>query len=72
MYFFPFFSFSKNRFIFGKRVKESEYKKITIENRYFAITEAKSQKFGISMDKRKFLKMQGWGGGSEAKDHQSL
>ena len=56
MYFFPFFSFSKNRFIFGNRVKERENKKITIENHYFAITETKSQEFGSTMDKKKFFK----------------
>lgn len=53
--FFFFFSpsFSKNRFIFGKRVKEREYKKIAIENHYFAIVETKSQESGITMDERK-------------------
>lgn len=50
--FFPFFSFSKNRFIFGKKVKEREYKKIAIENHYFAITETMSQEYGISLDEK--------------------
>lgn len=56
MCFFSFYSFSKNRFIPGKRVKEKEYKMIAIENHYFAISETKSQEFGISMDERESQK----------------
>lgn len=52
VFFFPFFSFSKNRFIFGKKVKEREYKKIAIENHYFTITETMSQEYGISLDEK--------------------
>lgn len=54
--FFPFFSFSKNIFILGKRVKGREFKKVAIENHYFAITETMSQEFASSMDKRELKK----------------
>lgn len=54
--FFSFFSFSKNRFIFGKRVKEREYEKTAIENHYFAIVETKSQESGTASDERESKK----------------
>lgn len=37
-------------------MKEREYKKIAIENHYFAIVETKSQESGITMDERESKK----------------
>lgn len=58
---------NKNRFIFGKRVKEREYKKIAIENHYFAIAQTKSQESGITMDERESKKEE-----IRQKDYQCL